>query len=61
MVFNTIDLYSIKSHGILNDRTSALDLPSLTPLSLAGSGRLQLGTAHLVTSVSLLEVVDNYS
>ena len=32
--------------------TSQLDLPSLTPLSVAGCGRLQLGTLHWATSVN---------
>ena len=31
--------------------TSQLDLPSLTPLTVAGCGRLQLGVAHFATSV----------
>ena len=31
--------------------TSQLDLPSLTPLSVAGCGRLQLGVPHYATSV----------
>ena len=31
--------------------TSQLDLPSLTPLSVAGCGRLQLGVPHWATSV----------
>ena len=31
--------------------TSQLDLPSLTSLSVAGCGRLQLGVPHLATSV----------
>ena len=35
------------------------DLPSLTPLSVASCGRLQLGVAHGATSVALLQVVDN--
>ena len=35
---------------------SQLNLPSLTPLSSAG--RLQLGAAHWVTSVALLQVVE---
>ena len=39
--------------------TSQLDLPSLTALSVAGCGRLQLGALHLATSVALLQVVDN--
>ena len=30
---------------------SQLDLPSLTPLSVAGCGRLQLGVPHWATSV----------
>ena len=36
-----------------------LDLPSLTPLSVAGCGQLQLEAAHWATWVTLLEVVDN--
>ena len=31
--------------------TSQLDLPLLTPLSVAGCGRLQLGVPHWATSV----------
>ena len=31
--------------------TSQLNLPSLTPLSVAGCGRLQLGVPHWATSV----------
>ena len=31
---------------------SQLDLPSLTPLSVAGCGRLQLGAPHWATSVN---------
>ena len=31
--------------------TSQFDLPSLTPLSVAGRGRLQLGVPHWATSV----------
>ena len=38
---------------------SQLDLPSLTPLSVAGCGRLQLGVDHLATSAALLQVVDS--
>ena len=30
---------------------SHLDLPSLTPLSVAGCGRLQLGVPHWTTTV----------
>ena len=32
--------------------TSQLDLPSLTPLSVADCGRLQLGAPHWATSVN---------
>ena len=39
---------------------SQLDLPSLTPLSVAGCGWLQLGTTQWATSVTLLQVVDNW-
>ena len=39
---------------------SQLDLPSLTPLSVAGCGRLQLEAAHWATWVTLLQVVDNW-
>ena len=38
---------------------SQLDLPSLTPLSVAGCGRLQLEAAHWATWVTLLQIVDN--
>ena len=31
--------------------TSQLDIPSLTPLSIAGCGRLQQGVPHWATSV----------
>ena len=31
--------------------TSQLDLPSLTPLFVAGCGQLQLGVSHWATSV----------
>ena len=34
-------------------------LSSLTQLSVAGYGRLQLGVAHWATSEALLEVVDH--
>ena len=34
------------------------DVPSLTPLSVAGCGRLQQGVASWATSVALLQVVD---
>ena len=37
----------------------SFDLPSQTPLSVAGRGRLQLGAAHWATSVTLLQAVDN--
>ena len=35
--------------------TSQLDLPSLTPLSVAGCGRLQLGVPHWASSVDYCE------
>ena len=38
---------------------SQLDLPSLTPLPVAGCGRLQLGVADWANSKALLQVVDN--
>ena len=38
---------------------SQLGLPSLTPLSVAGCGQLQLDAAHWAISVALLQVVDN--
>ena len=36
-----------------------LNLPSLTTLSVAGCGQMQLGEVHWATSVALLQVVDN--
>ena len=52
-----------RSSGVLLIRvggaTGQLDLPSLTPLSVAGFGRLQQGVLHWATSVALLQVVDN--
>ena len=39
--------------------TSQLDQSSLTPYSVASCGLLQLEVAHWVTSVALLQVVDN--
>ena len=39
---------------------SQLDLPSLMPLSVAGCGRLQPGAAHCASSVTSLQVVDNW-
>ena len=43
------------AQGVLSmrvgDATSQLDLPSLTLLSVAGCGRLQLGIPHWTTSV----------
>ena len=38
---------------------SQLDLQSPTPLSVAGCGRLKLGSPHWATSVTLLQVFDN--
>ena len=50
------DLYYARgAQGVLPMRvggtTSQFDLPSLTPLSVAGYGRLQLGVPHWATSV----------
>ena len=58
------DLYCVRGdQGVLpmtvGVTASRLDLPSLSPLSVAGCGRLKLGVAHWVTLVALLEVVDN--
>ena len=39
--------------------TTQLDLPSLTPLSVAGCGRLQLGVPTLGYFSRLLQVVDS--
>ena len=39
--------------------TCQFDLQSLTPLSVAGCGRLELGVCHWATSVALLQVGDN--
>ena len=36
---------------MVDGATSQLDLPSLTPLSVADCGRLQLGVPHWATSV----------
>ena len=38
---------------------SQWDLPSLTPLSVARCGLLQVGAANWTPSVTLLQVVDN--
>ena len=47
--------YAPGAQGVLLMRvegeTSQLDLPSRTPLSVAGCGRLQLGVPHWATSV----------
>ena len=48
-------LYARGAHGVLPMRvggaTSQLDLPSLTPLSVTGCGRLQLEVSDWATSV----------
>ena len=36
-----------------------IDLPFLTPLSVAGCGRLQLGARNCPTLVPLLKVIDS--
>ena len=47
--------YARGAQGVLRMRvggaTNQLDLASLTPLSVAGCGRLQLGVRHWTTSV----------
>ena len=49
------DFYNASGEGVLPIRvggaTSQLDLPSLTLLSVAGCGRLQLGVPHWAASV----------
>ena len=40
--------------------TSQLDLPFLTPLSVAGCGRLQLGVPHWATSVDYCKLLNNW-
>ena len=43
------------AHGFverIGECASQLDLPSLTPLSVAGSGRLRLGVVNCSTSVA---------
>ena len=47
---------SCSRHGVT---AGQLDLPSLTPLFVAGCGRLQLRVVHRATSVALLQIVDN--
>ena len=39
-------------HLTLSQRQKCIFLPSLTPLSVAGCGRLQLGAPHWATSVN---------
>ena len=41
-------------------RVLTRDLPSLTPFTVAGCGRLQLRVLHWAISVSLLQIVDNW-
>ena len=52
---NRFILYARGAQGVLPTRvggaTSQFNLPSLTPLSVAGCGRQQLGVPHLATSV----------
>ena len=49
-------IVTLTKHGIT---ASQLDLQSLTPLSVAGCGRLKLGAADWSTPVALPQVVDN--
>ena len=56
------DLYYARgAQGLLPIRvrgaTSQLDLPSLTPMSVAGCGRLQLGVPHWATSVDYYKLL----
>ena len=43
----------------LGATANQLYLPSLSPLSVAGYGRLQLGASHWAIAAALLQVVDN--
>ena len=47
----SITIYSMVLPMRVGSATSQLDLPSLSPLSVAGCGRLQLGAPHWATSV----------
>ena len=63
-VIGCTNLYCARgAHGVLLMRVwvtvSQLDLPSLTPLFVAGCGRLELGVAHWTSSMALLKAVDN--
>ena len=52
-----------RSGGTANEAegaTSQLDLPSLTLLSVAGCGRLQLGVIHWATSVDYSKLLIIY-
>ena len=40
-------------------KASQLNIPSMTPLSAAGCGRLQLGAPNWATSLSSVQVVDD--
>ena len=55
--------YASGARGVLQcevyGSASQLNLSFLTPLVVAGCGRVQLGAAHWATSVALLQVVDN--
>ena len=51
--------YEVLPRGGGGVTASQFDLPSLTPLFVAGCGRLQLGAHHWATSVALLQAVDN--
>ena len=63
--WDCVDLYYARgAHGVLpiivGSATNQLDLPSLTPLSVAGCGRLQLEVPHLGYFSRLLQVVENW-
>ena len=55
LIFSSCTLFTVYPNRIMfrvGGATSQLDLPSLTSLSIAGCGRLQLGAPHLATSVN---------
>ena len=65
LAFDLCKWYASDTQGIMpcegwGVTATQLDLPSLMPLSVAGYGLLQLGAAHWATSVSLLQVVDDW-
>ena len=53
-------IYTVQYVELRGVTATQLDLPSLTLLSVAGCGRLQLWASRRATSVALLQVVDNW-